>query len=53
VDTVIPYYLRFIKQFPTSDPNVGYNGADIDGNGTFNSIDFGFMRQYLLGMRNF
>ncbi|WP_407636665.1 RICIN domain-containing protein [Acetivibrio cellulolyticus] len=47
------YLLGSIKQFPTSDPNVGYQGADIDGNGSFNSIDFGYMRQLLLGMRTF
>jgi len=45
------YLLGKVNQFPTSDPNVGYRGADIDDNGTVNSIDFALLKRILLGMR--
>ncbi|WP_010244105.1 cellulase family glycosylhydrolase [Acetivibrio cellulolyticus] len=35
---------------PTSGGN--YILGDVDGSGSFNSIDFGYVRQYLLGMIN-
>jgi len=34
---------------PTPTPSKVIIG-DVDGNGSFNSIDFGYMRQYMLGM---
>ena len=34
---------------PTPTPNGSYIPGDVDGSGSFNSIDFGYVRQYLLG----
>lgn len=37
---------------PTPTPNQNIVKGDVDGNGTVNSIDFGYMRMYLLGTIN-
>ncbi len=34
----------------TQTPATNYTLGDVDGSGSFNSIDFGYVRQYLLGM---
>lgn len=45
-----------VTQDPVVTPNptlpANYIVGDLDGNGSFNSIDFGFLRQYLLGIIN-
>ncbi len=35
---------------PTSTQSGGYIVGDVDGSGSFNSIDYGYVKQYLLGM---
>lgn len=42
--------IPMVTPTPTSSGN--YIIGDVDGSGSFNSIDFGFMRQYLIGMFN-
>mgnify|MGYP000347917013 CR=1 FL=1 len=50
-ETAAPTTIPTNTPVPTSTPPTILKG-DIDGNGSFNSIDFGYLRMYLLGMKD-
>ncbi|AEV69724.1 dockerin-like protein [Acetivibrio clariflavus DSM 19732] len=48
VEPIIPSYIKMFSEFPEDKPLIG----DVDGNGDVNSIDYAFMKMYLLGIIN-